>query len=177
MASSAAPSGQRKGREASTGTGSLPLLPTPSEHQAHVSSVPPDHLAMMLQRYPSHMPPPPSDVSSLLLEALDTTAFSSGLFGPCGQMLGLPHPQAPILGLCVQQVLNTGLGLWERLIAFLHMDTSREGNSSSSTHRASLVWGINGSTAVDLLKERAALGDPDPRYSAWGLVSQGEAVP
>lgn len=48
-------------------------------------------------------------------------------------------------------MLNTGLGLRERLIAFLHE-----------------VWGINGSTAADLLKERAALGDPDPPYPAWG---------
>ena len=100
MASSAAPSGQRKGREASTGTGSLPLLPTPSEHQAHVSSVPPDHLAMMLQRYPSHMPPPPSDVSSLLPQMYlpsslkPWTPLPSHLayLVPCGQMPGLPHP-------------------------------------------------------------------------------------
>lgn len=78
----------------------------------------------------------------------------------------------------MQQVLNTGLGLWGRLIALLHKDTSRRGNSSSSTHTASLVWGINGSTAVDLLKERAALGDPDPPpYPAWGLASGDEAVP
>ena len=46
------------GRMAATVTGSLPLLPTPSEHQAYVSSVRPDHLVMMLQRSRSHRPLP-----------------------------------------------------------------------------------------------------------------------
>ena len=60
--------------------------------------------------------PSPSDVFSFLLEALDTTAFSSGLFGPLwSDAQTPPMPQAPMPGPSTQQVLNTGLGLQGRL--------------------------------------------------------------
>ena len=78
------------GRMAATVTGSLPLLPTPSEHQAYVSSVPPDHLVMMLQRSRSHMPVPHQMYLPSSLKPWAPLPSHLASLVPCGQMPGLP---------------------------------------------------------------------------------------
>ena len=71
-------------------TGSLPLLPTPSEHQAYMYSVPPDHLVMILQRSPSHRPLPRQMCLPSSLKPWAPLPSHLAYLVPFGQMLRLP---------------------------------------------------------------------------------------
>ena len=145
---------------------------------------------------PVTSPPPPSHGSSLLLEALDTTAFHLALFGLLwSDAQAPPVPQALILGPGTQQVLNTGLQLQRS-----HSHSPSQGcffgggqlQLFSMQSKPSLVhrgldqccgaWGeqvgLKAPASEDPLKERAAPEESCPLHTlTGGWFLRDEAVP